>query len=110
MQVNKRVQQLTGHIIPDHKLLTVRNVAGYLAVLVKPPPPKKLSEVIERKGELLSLPNVKVYPRRVTPIDKEKMVGRWKVIVRELEKRELPVVGMADYGKTPERKWATGKS
>jgi len=66
--------------------------------------------VIERKGELVSLPNVSVYNRRVTPIDKEKMVGRWKVIVNELEKRELPVVGTGGYEKTPERRWAVGKA
>lgn len=109
-QVTKRIQQLTGHVIADHKLLNVRNVATYLAVLVKPAPPKKVAEVIEKKGELQKLPNVKVYTRRVTPIDKEKMVGRWKVLVRELEKRELPVVGTGAYSKTPERKWAQGKS
>lgn len=107
--VNKRVQQLTGHIIADHKLLTVRTVAAYLSILVKPPPAKKLAEVIEQKGELVSLPNVTVYTRRVTPIDKEKMVGRWKVIVNELDKRELPIVGTGGYSKESERKWAMGK-
>lgn len=105
IQVNKRIQQLTGHLIPDHKLLAVHNVAGYLSVLVKPPPPKKLVEVIKMKGELTKLPNVAVYPRRVTPLDKEKMVGRWKVIVRELENRELPVTGTGGYSKSAEKKW-----
>lgn len=108
-QLNKRIQQLTGHIIPDAKLLTVRSVGTYLSVLVKPPPPKKLAELIELRGELPNLPNVKVYPRRVTPIDKEKMNGRWKVILQELEKRDLPVVGTAGYDKSPELKWAYKK-
>lgn len=107
--LNKRIQQLTGHIINDAKLITVRNVASYLSVLVKPPPPKKLVELLERKGDLPSLPNVKVYPRRVTPVDKERMVGRWKVIVNELQKRDLPVTGTAGYSKTPEKKWAQAK-
>lgn len=31
--------------------------------------------------------------RRETPVDKEKEVGRWKVIVKELEKRQLPIPG-----------------
>lgn len=84
-------------------------MASYLSVLVKPPPPKKLAELLERKGELPSLPNVKVYPRRVTPVDKEKMVGRWKVIVNELQKRDLPVIGTAGYSKTAEKKWAQAK-
>ncbi|KAB5566108.1 ribosomal subunit 39S-domain-containing protein [Coniochaeta sp. 2T2.1] len=108
--VNKRVQQLTGHIIPDHKLLTVNTVAGYLGVLVKPAPAKKLAEVIEQKGELQALPNVAVYNRRVTPIDKEKMVGRWKLIVNELEKRDLPVVGTGGLSGNVEKKWARGES
>jgi len=85
-------------------------VAAYLSILVKPPPAKKLAEVIAQKRELLSLPNVTVYPRRVTPIDKEKMVGRWKVIVNELDKRDLPIVGTGGYSKEPERKWAMGKA
>lgn len=37
--------------------------------------------------------NVMVSTRRETPVDKEKEVGRWKVIVKELEKRQLPIPG-----------------
>lgn len=66
--------------------------------------------MIEAKGDLTELPNVKLYSRRVTPIDKEKMVGRWKVIVRELEKRGLPVTGTGGYEKNVESKWASGKA
>lgn len=50
-----------------------------------------------------------MFPRRVTPIDKEKMVGRWKVIVEELNKRELPVTGTGDYGEAVEKKWIEGR-
>jgi len=39
------------------------------------------------------MPNVEIFPRRHTPIDKEKEVGRWKVIERELQKKGLPVTG-----------------
>ncbi|KIX02458.1 uncharacterized protein Z518_08399 [Rhinocladiella mackenziei CBS 650.93] len=38
-------------------------------------------------------PNVMVLSRRETPVDKEKEVGRWKVIERELRDRGLPVLG-----------------
>ncbi|EXJ90259.1 hypothetical protein A1O1_03358 [Capronia coronata CBS 617.96] len=38
-------------------------------------------------------PNVMVLSRRETPVDKEKEVGRWKVIERELKARGLPVLG-----------------
>ena len=44
---------------------------------------------------LTSLPNVEIFPRRHTPVDKEKTVGRWKVIEKELQKRGLPVLGHA---------------
>lgn len=108
-QVTKRIQQLTGHVIPDSKLIHIRTVSSLIGALIKPPKPKKLAQLIEAKGAMAELPNVKVYPRRVTPIDKEKMVGRWKVMVRELEKRNLPVTGTGGYGKSVEKRWATGK-
>ncbi|KAG9777191.1 hypothetical protein KCU88_g4600, partial [Aureobasidium melanogenum] len=38
-------------------------------------------------------PNVMVLSRRETPVDKEKELGRWKVIERELRARGLPVLG-----------------
>lgn len=37
--------------------------------------------------------NVLVLSRRETPVDKEKEIGRWKVIERELKARGLPVLG-----------------
>ncbi len=74
--------------------------------MVKPPKPKRLAEEIQSRRDLLSLPNVAVYDRRITPIDKDQMVGRWKVIVKELEKRQLPVTGTGKYGKAVEKKWA----
>jgi hypothetical protein len=55
------------------------------------------------------LSNVRVFPRRVTPIDKEQMVGRWKIIVKELEKRELPITGTAGYGPPIEKRWVEGR-
>ncbi|KIW16856.1 hypothetical protein PV08_04046 [Exophiala spinifera] len=38
-------------------------------------------------------PNVMVLSRRETPVDKEKEIGRWKVIARELQAKGLPVLG-----------------
>ncbi|CAK7245677.1 MAG: hypothetical protein STHCBS139747_007262 [Sporothrix thermara] len=104
--INKRILQLTGHMLPDAQLATADTVGALLAVLVRPPKAKKLAEELAADGTLASLPNVSVYGRRVTPIDKHKAVGRWKVIVEELEKRELPVTGTGGYGKAIERKWA----
>jgi len=44
-------------------------------------------------NEAVDLPNVEIRERRYTPIDREKEIGRWKVIEQELEKRGLPVTG-----------------
>lgn len=84
-------------------------IEGLLQQLVAPEKPKKLAELIETKAVFKDLPNVRVYPRRVTPIDKEQMVGRWKLIVKELEKRDLPVLGTGDYGPPVEKKWIEGR-
>ncbi|KAK3303168.1 uncharacterized protein B0T15DRAFT_401992 [Chaetomium strumarium] len=106
----KRIQQLTGHRLHDGKLCALHTVDSLLKQLVEPPKPKKLVELVESKGVFKDLPNVRVFPRRVTPIDKEKMVGRWKIIVKELEKRELPVIGTGDYGEPIEKKWVEGRT
>ena len=55
--------------------------------------PKKVADALLKDERLTSLPNVKVIPRRVTPIDREIQVGRWKEIVEVLEDRGLPVTG-----------------
>ncbi|KAK5237676.1 hypothetical protein LTR47_000768 [Exophiala xenobiotica] len=50
-------------------------------------------------------PNVMVLSRRETPVDKEKEIGRWKVIARELEAKGLPVLGHKNLA--PQREgWA----
>jgi hypothetical protein len=74
-----------------------------------PPKPKKLVDEIERREDLLKLPNVKVFNRRITPIDKEIWQGRWKVIEDELVERGLPVTGTGKYDKAAEGKWLIGK-
>jgi hypothetical protein len=68
-------------------------VQALLAHLITPPKPRKLVDALKKKEDLLALPNVSVFERRVTPIDKEKSVGRWKIIEQELQKRDLPVTG-----------------
>ena len=45
--------------------------------------------------ELVNLPNVKIMGKRQTPVHKEKAIGRWKVIEKELQSRGLPVPGWA---------------
>ena len=50
-------------------------------------------DALAQKEELLDLPNVAVYPKRLSIVDKEKSVGRWKIIEQELKARSLPVFG-----------------
>lgn len=108
-QVLKRVQQLTGHRVPDHKQIGMDTAGELYACVAEPPKLKKLADELLRDGELTTLSNVNVYPRRVTPVDKEKMVGRWKVIVDELKKRDLPIIGTGGHGPCPEKRWFEGK-
>ncbi|KAH8885413.1 hypothetical protein GQ53DRAFT_751145 [Thozetella sp. PMI_491] len=108
--VIKRIQQLSGQVIPDAKQININSISTLLSQLLRAEKPKKLAEELELKGSLESLPNVSTYSRRVTPIDKEKMVGRWKVITQELEKRGLPVIGASGHGEAVERKWAAGRA
>ena len=87
--------QLTGIRIPDPVLggaETLRSIYIYQLEALKPKP-KKLADVLVKKADLADLPNVKIMTRRYTPVDKEKEVGRWKVIEAELKRRGLPVLG-----------------
>lgn len=108
-QIRKRLYQLTGNLIPDAKLGAARTVKHVLTLVSKPPKQEKLADVLETQGTLAKLPNVTVHSRRVTPIDKEVQVGRWKVIEEELTKRGLPLTGTAGLGKNKERQWLSGK-
>lgn len=55
------------------------------------PKATKVAPVVEEV--IVGLPNVTVHASRVTPIDKEKAVGRWKVIEQALIDQGLPVTG-----------------
>ncbi|MCJ1250805.1 hypothetical protein MMC30_008033 [Trapelia coarctata] len=88
----KRTMQLVGKRIPDSviaKIHVVQDLVDHLTEILKP---KKLAEQLITQP-VATMPNVEIFPRRHTPIDKEKEVGRWKVIERELQKRGLPVTG-----------------
>jgi len=59
------------------------------------PKPARVAEALEQNAKLAKLRSVKVFDRRITPIDKEREVGRWKVIEQELAERGLPATGRA---------------
>ena len=92
--------QLTGHRIPDPVITQIHDIQALHNHLITPPKPKKLAYALLHDEQLTSLPNVKIYDRRVTPIDKERVVGRWKVIEKELLNRGLPVTGHERNGKS----------
>jgi len=93
LAVLKRTMQLTGICIPDHVIQSADIVQDLLAQLIKPAKPAKLAAALAEKEDLLTLPNVSIIKRRVTPIDKERRIGGWKVIESELMARDLPVTG-----------------
>ncbi|MCJ1386501.1 hypothetical protein MMC17_009627 [Xylographa soralifera] len=91
----KRVMQLSGRRIADPVIGRIQIVADLVEHLTEKPKPKKLADQLIAKPALANMPNVQIFDRRYTPIDKEKEVGRWKIIEKELVKRGLPVTGRA---------------
>ncbi|RMY64088.1 hypothetical protein D0862_15328 [Hortaea werneckii] len=94
-QLLKRILQLTSHRLPDHALSTSTTLADLWSHFAIPPVPKKLAHTkpLQKLATNAHTPNVTVHTRRQTPIDREKNVGRWKVIEEELVQRGLPVTG-----------------
>ncbi|EFQ97763.1 hypothetical protein MGYG_00804 [Nannizzia gypsea CBS 118893] len=91
----KRVSQLTGHIIPDQELSSMSKVSSVQDFLIRAstPRPTKLADQLILEGTFDGIPNVKIYDRRQTPIDRDIETGQWKVIEEELTKRGLPITG-----------------
>ncbi|KAK6586303.1 hypothetical protein PZA11_001360 [Diplocarpon coronariae] len=87
--VMKRMMQLTGIRIPDSQL-KARTPQQVLRHLIVPPKPRKLVHALKEKEELMTLPNVSIYKKKLTQVDKHKTLGRWKVIKQELKRRGLP--------------------
>ncbi|KAF6830402.1 hypothetical protein CMUS01_07766 [Colletotrichum musicola] len=108
--VAKRLFHISGYRVHDAKLMQCQTAGELARAIAARPKPAKVAEAVRRDGALLRLPNLQVFDRRVTPIDKEKAVGRWKVIEAELEKRSLPVTGHKHLQKGVERKWILGKA
>lgn len=85
--------QLTGRRIPDPVMGDINSARALLSHMMIKPKPKKLADSLLGKDSLVTIPNVEILDRRYTPIDREKEVGRWKVIEKELHRRGLPVTG-----------------
>ncbi|QSZ30990.1 hypothetical protein DSL72_000551 [Monilinia vaccinii-corymbosi] len=87
--VVKRVMQLTGVRIPDNIINSSSTAGKLLQNLIIPPKPPTLKEALDQEEELLSLPNVRVFGRRITVIDKERDIGRLKVIREQLRSQGM---------------------
>lgn len=85
------MQRQTGIKIPDFAMNSAANLHDLRSILLVKPVPKKLVQDLKQNEQFQELANVKVHSRRITPIDKDKAVGRWKVIEQELTNRGLPV-------------------
>ena len=83
----------TGIRPSDFLLYSATTLEELRDVFLMKPQPKRLTQQLSVAEQIMSLPNVKISQRRITPIHKEKQVGRWKLIERELLDRGLPVTG-----------------
>lgn len=106
--VTKRILQLTGQLIPDYKLADITDAGALLAALVRAPKPATFSDEIQaKKQSLINLPNVSFAPKRVTRGDKDKALGRYKLIEEEFAKRDLQG-GPLSVHKSKEKSWFKG--
>lgn len=91
----KRITQLTAKRIPDPQISQISTLSSLHSALVRPSRPRKLAESprLQPQAVKISAPNVSIFRQRRRLEHKETSVGRWKVIVDELERRNLPVRG-----------------
>lgn len=81
--------QLTGTRIPDNAINSSNTIEKLLQHLITPPKPPTLKQALDKNEELLALPNVKVFGKRITSFQKEQNIGRLKVIRQEFKARGL---------------------
>ncbi|EGX91153.1 hypothetical protein CCM_05311 [Cordyceps militaris CM01] len=107
--LRKRIYQLTGNMVPDAKLGAATTVGHLVVLTAKQPKVQRLAEILQKSEKLKQLANVKLHDRRVSSIDKEVAVGRWKLIEAELIKRDLPVTGLAGLSRNREQERLLGR-
>ena len=84
---------MTGKRIPDPDISAISTPGSLVVHLAKQPKPGKIAEVLRKSNPIVQLPNVQILNKRYGAIDRDREVGRWKVIKKELEKRGLPITG-----------------
>ncbi|KAK4553556.1 hypothetical protein LTR86_009352 [Recurvomyces mirabilis] len=99
LALHKVILRVTGRRISDAALNsshTLSDLYSHLTAKKKSPTLARAPEI--RRLKATSAANVSFVPRKVTMIDREKKVGRWKVIEEELIARGLPVTGSRFQG------------
>ena len=85
--------QLTGRRITDPVLSNATTIEDLFVHLKSKDRPQKLAQSEEFRQMNTGLLNVKIHQRRPKLIQREKQVGRWKLIEAELTARGLPLTG-----------------
>lgn len=80
--------QLTGNRIPDIVINNAKTLSHLLRAFGAKETPAKLRDTRELQ-QLDHVANVQVHRTRRTPVDKDKEIGRWKLIQDELSARDL---------------------
>ncbi|KAK3672989.1 hypothetical protein LTR78_007100 [Recurvomyces mirabilis] len=99
LALHKIILRVSGRRISDAALNsshTLSDLYSHLTAKTKSPSLARAPEI--RRLKATSAANVSFVPRKVTMIDREKQVGRWKVIEEELVARGLPVTGSRFQG------------
>lgn len=107
-QILKNFQKLTSVRLSDPTLnklsqnpnATLRDLVDEILEAQKPKP-KGTHDRLVANEELMAQPNVKISARKIGPVDREREVGRWKVIEQALQEKGLPVLGRADGMQNP---------
>jgi hypothetical protein len=97
-QILKNFQLLTKLRLSDPTLsklaqkpnATFRDLVEEIMEAQKPKP-QGTHENLVLNSDLVTQGNVKLAERKITSIDREEALGRWKVITTELRKRDLPI-------------------
>lgn len=93
LQITQRVLQLTAHRISDSAVSRAKTLHDLCAAYRKTEAPKKLAQEPKVQKMKVELANVTWHDSKRTMIQKEKDVGRWKIIEEALADANLPSTG-----------------
>ncbi|KAI5204699.1 dihydroxy-acid and 6-phosphogluconate dehydratase [Aureobasidium subglaciale] len=92
-RLTKKLRTLVNMNIPDIVMHRATTLKDFQQAILTKPKPKKLSFALLANDELMANSNLQVRGGRQTAVHKDRNVGRWKLIEKELMDRGLPVFG-----------------